>query len=175
MLKSPSHQIYFSINCGALFSLYHMMERIFLNSSLKDIPIPGRDTYLRLLIAKTNSFIRRLRWVIFHKETRVKKSNVRVITLKEQRLEEMKGLFKSKRNPPFNDQTHSSPNMTFQHQQTFRWWRHVITNKLSVYNELYPVEGYGLQNNCFCCSQKVFSYFRWFVIVTMLKIRSIGV
>ena len=78
-----------------------MMERIFLNSSLKDIPIPGRNTYLRLLIAKTNSFIRRLRWVIFHKETKVKKTNVGVKTLREKRIEEMKGLFKSKRNPPF--------------------------------------------------------------------------
>ena len=48
------------------------------NSSLKDIPIPGRDTYLRLLIAKTNSFIRRIRWDIFHKEARVKNRNVRV-------------------------------------------------------------------------------------------------
>ena len=55
-----------------------MMEKIFLNSSLKDIPIPGRDTYLRLLIAKTTSFVRRIRWDIFHKEARVKNRNVGV-------------------------------------------------------------------------------------------------
>ena len=60
---------------------------------MKDIPIPGRDTYLRLLIAKTNSFVRRMRWNIYHKEAKVKNRNVGANTWKEDRMEEMKKLF----------------------------------------------------------------------------------
>ena len=31
----------------------------------KDIPVPDEEIYVKLLIAKTNSFIRRVRWKIF--------------------------------------------------------------------------------------------------------------
>ena len=44
------------------------MERIAMKPSLKDIPVPERNTYLKLLIAKVNSFVRRMRWNVYYKE-----------------------------------------------------------------------------------------------------------
>ena len=44
------------------------MERIYMQSSAKDIPVPSREVYTKALIAKTNSFIKRVRWRIFYAE-----------------------------------------------------------------------------------------------------------
>ena len=41
------------------------MIRCNLGYSLKNIPIPSRDTYLKSLIAQTESFIKRLRWRVY--------------------------------------------------------------------------------------------------------------
>ena len=70
------------------------MERIFLSSSLKDIPIPKRDVYVKLLISKVNSFIRRLRWKVFHAD----KANKLSI---EDKSSQMKRKFRSMKKPPF--------------------------------------------------------------------------
>ncbi len=37
-----------------------------INYSLKNIPVPHRDVYLRSLINKTEHFIQRVRWKVFH-------------------------------------------------------------------------------------------------------------
>ena len=71
------------------------MERIFLSSSLKDIPVPKRDEYVKLLISKTNSFIRRVRWKVFHAD----KANKVVFDDKNSL---MKRKFRSMKKPPFN-------------------------------------------------------------------------
>ena len=42
------------------------MERINFGYSLKNIPIPPKNSYLKSLIDKSDSFIRRIRWLIFH-------------------------------------------------------------------------------------------------------------
>ena len=44
------------------------MERIRLNYSMKNIPIPPRNTYLKKLIEKTESVIKRMRWKAFFYE-----------------------------------------------------------------------------------------------------------
>ena len=44
----------------------HEMERINLGYSLKNIPIPGNQHYLKCLLYKLNSFTRRLRWKVFY-------------------------------------------------------------------------------------------------------------
>ena len=41
------------------------MNRCNLGYSLKNIPIPSRDSYLKKLILQTESFIKRLRWKVF--------------------------------------------------------------------------------------------------------------
>ena len=71
------------------------MERISVSSSLKDIPIPRRETYEKLFIAMLNSFFRRVRWKIFHADKKNKEDP-------NGRIQEMKNKFRSKRNPPFN-------------------------------------------------------------------------
>ena len=43
-----------------------LSERINLGYSLKNIPIPGNQHYLKCLLDKLNSFIRRLRWKVFY-------------------------------------------------------------------------------------------------------------
>ena len=58
------------------------MEKICLSSSLKDIPIPKREEYEKLLISKTNSFIRRVRWKVFHAD----KGNKEVIEDKNSQM-----------------------------------------------------------------------------------------
>ena len=42
-----------------------MFSKFFYDYSLKNIPFPNRDAYLKLLIAKTGEFIERLRWKAF--------------------------------------------------------------------------------------------------------------
>ena len=42
------------------------MERINFGYSLKNIPIPSKKQYLKALIDKTDKFIRRMRWKIYH-------------------------------------------------------------------------------------------------------------
>ena len=44
------------------------LKKINLGYSQKNIPIPPNDSYLKALIAKTEHFIKRLRWKIFHFE-----------------------------------------------------------------------------------------------------------
>ena len=41
------------------------MERFEFGKSLKNIPIPSKDSYMKLLLAKTGDFIERLRWKTF--------------------------------------------------------------------------------------------------------------
>ena len=41
-------------------------KRISLGYSLKNIPTPPRNEYMELLIEKTDSFVRRMRWRAFH-------------------------------------------------------------------------------------------------------------
>ena len=40
------------------------MERVAFEKSLKNIPIPNRDSYMKLLLAKTGDFIERMRWKV---------------------------------------------------------------------------------------------------------------
>ena len=60
------------------------------------MPAPDKETYGKLMIAKINSFNRRIRWKIYHIER--KKDDVRVID----QYSEMRAKFKSRRSPPFN-------------------------------------------------------------------------
>ena len=48
-----------------------------MQSSLKDIPLPTEETFMKLLIGKTNDFIRRLRWKVFHAEKSEKKKVIK--------------------------------------------------------------------------------------------------
>ena len=48
------------------------MERIHMVNSAKDIPIPSHEVYMKALIDKTNSLIRRVRWRIFHADMKRK-------------------------------------------------------------------------------------------------------
>ena len=41
------------------------MEKVNFNYSLKNIPIPSNQQYLKCLLKKVNSFVRRLRWKAF--------------------------------------------------------------------------------------------------------------
>ena len=43
-----------------------MMESTNLGYSVKNIPLSNKDVYLKSLIQKTEHFIRRLRWKVFH-------------------------------------------------------------------------------------------------------------
>ena len=72
------------------------MERICVESSLKDIPIPSRETYMKALISKTNSLIRRVRWRVFYAEKKKEGMNIAEQT-------EIVSQFKTRRNPPYNN------------------------------------------------------------------------
>ena len=53
------------------------MEKFMYFASLMNIPIPPRETYKKLLLAKTSEFIERLRWKVFFKlHPEAKKSDV---------------------------------------------------------------------------------------------------
>ena len=41
------------------------MERLNFPYSLKNIPVPGKDSYLKILLGKTSAFIERIRWKTF--------------------------------------------------------------------------------------------------------------
>ena len=41
------------------------MKKVTFDYSLKNIPIPEKDSYLKILIDKTQSFIQRLRWKVY--------------------------------------------------------------------------------------------------------------
>ena len=47
-------------------------------NSAKDIPIPSNEVYMKALIDKTNSLIRRVRWRTFHADMKTKYQAVRV-------------------------------------------------------------------------------------------------
>ena len=51
-----------------------MLTKFDFKYSLKNIPIPGKDTYLKGLISATETFIQNLRWKTFHLLNR-KKNN----------------------------------------------------------------------------------------------------
>ena len=44
------------------------MKKVNFDYSLKNIPTPGNNEYLRILIDKTESFFQRLRWRVYHFE-----------------------------------------------------------------------------------------------------------
>ena len=44
----------------------HTMERVNFGYSVKNIPILNNQQYLKCLLSKLNSFIRRLRWKVFY-------------------------------------------------------------------------------------------------------------
>ena len=56
------------------------MDKAHFPYSLKNIPVPNKNSYLKLLIAKTESFFQRLRWAVFffkkedHDNTKTKKN-----------------------------------------------------------------------------------------------------
>ena len=72
-----------------LLDFQKIMEKISLKYSLKDIPIPRKETYIKLLFAKTNSFIRRIRWKVYYAD----KKNVN--ELNKDKMNEMKKNFKA--------------------------------------------------------------------------------
>ena len=41
------------------------MQKVKFNYSLKNIPVPSKDSYLKILIHKTQKFIQRIRWKVF--------------------------------------------------------------------------------------------------------------
>ena len=45
--------------------IYTTMERVNFDYSLKNIPIPGKNPYLKIMIQKLEKFIRRIRWKVF--------------------------------------------------------------------------------------------------------------
>ena len=71
------------------------MIRCNLGYSLKNIPIPTKNTYLKSLISQTESFIKRLRWRIFGHESN---GNIEEQTIKE--VEKETFGFKSDKTPP---------------------------------------------------------------------------
>jgi len=50
------------------------MEKINFNYSLKNIPIPSNNQYLKCLLDKLNSFVRRIRWKAFFFDNKVEKN-----------------------------------------------------------------------------------------------------
>ena len=42
------------------------MEKLNINCSLKNIPVPSKDSYLKYLIVKTESLIKRIPWNAFY-------------------------------------------------------------------------------------------------------------
>ena len=59
----------------------------------KDIHVPDEETYVKLLIAKTNSFIRRVRWKVYFAVNGKKKDEETNVN-EEDRINEMKRVFK---------------------------------------------------------------------------------
>lgn len=62
---------YFVIFCSYLLSTLAdpstiNMEKINLNYSTKNIPLPSRGEYLKRFIEKTEHFLRRMRWKAYH-------------------------------------------------------------------------------------------------------------
>eukprot|EP00745_Piridium_sociabile_P031112 TRINITY_DN5158_c0_g1_i6.p2 TRINITY_DN5158_c0_g1~~TRINITY_DN5158_c0_g1_i6.p2 ORF type:complete len:159 (+),score=17.52 TRINITY_DN5158_c0_g1_i6:1645-2121(+) len=54
------------------------MDQLQFEHSLKNIPTPGKDSYLKTLIAKTGDFVERLRWkVFFYLNPKAKKENIK--------------------------------------------------------------------------------------------------
>ena len=51
------------------------MERVNFGYSLKNIPIPHKTTYIKSFIDKTDKFIRRMRWKIFHYDNNTDRDN----------------------------------------------------------------------------------------------------
>ena len=69
------------------------MERVNFGYSLKNIPIPTKNQYMKLLIEKTDSFVKRIRWEIYHYD------KARQGETSENSLQANFG-FKSERTPP---------------------------------------------------------------------------
>ncbi|GAB1599935.1 GATA zinc finger domain-containing protein 14-like, partial [Argonauta hians] len=74
------------------------MEKLCMTTSLKDIPIPNQDEYVRILIQKINEFIDRVRWMVFFAHPANRRNNSDVSDNPAQ----IPGLFKSRRTPPFD-------------------------------------------------------------------------
>ena len=68
-----------------------IFDKIDLGYSHKNIPVPTKDCFLKSLIEKTESFIKRIRWKVFHFEN-----------LSENDKPEEKYGFKSSKTPPQN-------------------------------------------------------------------------
>ena len=69
------------------------MEKFEFKHSLKNIPIPTKDNYLKTLFAKTGDFVERLRWkVFFYLNPKAKQENI-----------ETYGFNTAKTAPPINE------------------------------------------------------------------------
>ena len=58
---SISH-LFIRLSTLILRNFYHKMKQFLVDYSLKNIPIPSKDAYLRNLIEKAESVTRRMRW-----------------------------------------------------------------------------------------------------------------
>ena len=58
---SISH-LFIRVSTLILRNFYHKMKQFLFDYSLKNIPIPSKDAYLRNLIEKAESVTRRMRW-----------------------------------------------------------------------------------------------------------------
>ena len=77
------------------------MEQTRFNYSMKNIPIPSRNTYIKKLIEKTESFIKRIRWKAFFFEQNKDKNK----TNRDSDNEDSNNFrFKSRKCPPQNEE-----------------------------------------------------------------------
>ena len=59
------------------------MEKINIVHSMKNIPIPSRREYTKLLVLKMESFLRRLRWRIIHLDDLKDPEDTEPITMRD--------------------------------------------------------------------------------------------
>ena len=88
-----------ALSCRILISALKM-EKITFNYSMKNIPVPPRNTYMKKLIEKTESVIKRMRWKAFFSE----KNNDTTQHTEEQ---DNKYGFKTRKCPPQNESLNS--------------------------------------------------------------------
>uniref|UniRef100_A0A0L8G9Q2 Uncharacterized protein n=1 Tax=Octopus bimaculoides TaxID=37653 RepID=A0A0L8G9Q2_OCTBM len=73
-----------------------MIDKITLDVSLKDIPIPSRKDYIGDLLEKTNQFVHRMQWKAFFFDKELRPND------KPEHGDLLRKVFKSRRNPLTN-------------------------------------------------------------------------